>query len=155
MVDDIVDGLVDPAIDLHGDALTKPLAIGLPAVETGHGRQASFDGPQDLPHRIFFRRPAEPVAALGAPGSPEQSASGQGRHDLLQIFHGYVLALGHGFERNAAIIGMQRDVQHEPEGITPPGGQLHITPSIFLCCLQYTTKSLGESRKKYDLPFSD
>jgi len=116
--------LLDLLPDLQRDALDGA-AAALAAVHTAHRCKAPLQRPQDLPHGVRGRGAGQQIAAAGAPDAAHQAGAGEGGDDLLQVFIGNLLPLGHVPKGDRLPGRGQGQVQHQPQGVAALGGNFH------------------------------
>lgn len=118
--------------DLHRDAPIGPTALtGILAGGAAHRRQIAFQYPQDLTDGILFRLAGKQIAASRAADGPDQTGPGELSDDLFQIFIGNLLPLGDVPQRDSGSGAVERQIQHQAQGIAPFCGNFHTNPLAF------------------------
>ena len=102
------DGGLNVPPHLYGDAPVGPVAAaGIVLIHTAHRRQIALQHPQNLPHGVLLWLTGEEVAAPRAPDRANQPGPGELSYNLLQIFIGNLLPLGHIPQRNCRAMAVK------------------------------------------------
>ena len=86
---------------------------------------------KDVAHGVLLWLTGEEVAAPRAPDRANQPGPGELSYNLLQIFIGNLLPLGHIPQRNCRAMAVKGHIQHEAERITAFRGNFHAHPYLF------------------------